>query len=759
MFFAPSPEALPQPRRGGDAGCAARGCDIVRIHRAQVCDYVYQGQRGRNLVAKVGPAAGHPASYLLFDGREEGDRTKENGVAGEDATTPYFSSSRGFSWEPEAEPKMLEALRVLSAFLARREQEEQAAAAAVAAAADKAEEEGRGGGAAAAVDGEAPPPLPLLMAAPPFAVRHLGHVLSGEAGSCDLGPVRVEAVEEQERESGATVLWVFDGSDARPLAGGDGGAAATATLSRLSVVLAKSAATASGGGSGRENASSAAAVVDAATAAAINGDEKAAGSDADEVVVPAGPARDAAGLPEALRAAILGGKGAAGRRRAPPASCLPSLPPVGTVLPVVLALARSAPRPPLPAVGEWISLHKLAAASVGGGGGARQQQQQLVGVYLESSHWARTAASSSSGPPPFRADPASREREGETATWAPKDRSLLVAVPRSGEDGAATTKKKKTKKRGREEVEEVELPARATLRALTQRAMAASAEAAVRARVLCRVLRAEPSSNPSSSSSSSASSSFDVDLLIEDATGTAEAALRGREAEAFFFAAAGEGGGGRGGRARGSSLAERCAALVAGGGGGGGSASGRPFFVWAELVIEAKAGGGGGAAAASRNKKRHRGGGGGAREGEAGASAAGVAFAVVDSVSRWPLVPSSSSPSSSPPASPPGATAASPLAATQAVPPRGSGGGEAALAATQPPPPPLQLAPTQAVGGAGDGRNSSSEQQLKLTQTQAVSPLAGLAETYVLSPLRKVTARVRAALPGGGGGATTGQGE
>ena len=233
MFFAPTPEALPQPRRGGGAGCEAAGCDIVRIHRAQVCDYVYQGQRGRNLVAKVGPAAGHPASYLLFDGRGDQDRdaaaaSREDGLAGgaaEDATTPYRSSSRGFSWEPEAEPRMLEALRLLSSYLARQAREAEAAFAAAAAAGEE-----EGGGAAAAVareEGAAaiaapPPPPPLLMAPPPSAVRHLGRVLFGEAGSCDLGPVRVEAVEEERgggaAAAGATVLWVFDGSDAPPLA-------------------------------------------------------------------------------------------------------------------------------------------------------------------------------------------------------------------------------------------------------------------------------------------------------------------------------------------------------------------------------------------------------------------------------------------------------------------------------------------------------------------------------------------------------------
>ena len=219
MFFG-APQALPQPRRGGGTGCVAGGCDIIRIHRAQVCDYVYQGQRGRNLVAKVGPAQGHPASYLLFDGRE-----KNAAIDEEDATTPYCSSSRGFSWEPEAEPRMLEALRMLSSYLARQAREAAAAVAAAAAAAAAGEEgEGGGGGggdaAAAAAIAAAPPPR--LMAPPPSAVRHLGLVLAGESGSCDLGPVRVEAVEEREggAADGATVLWVFDGSDAPPLGGG-----------------------------------------------------------------------------------------------------------------------------------------------------------------------------------------------------------------------------------------------------------------------------------------------------------------------------------------------------------------------------------------------------------------------------------------------------------------------------------------------------------------------------------------------------------
>lgn len=720
MFFAPTPEALPQPRRGGGSGCVSGGCDIVRVHRAQVCDYVYQGQRGRNLVAKVGPSQGHPASYLLFDGRLENESD-----FGEDAATPYRSSSRGFSWEPEAEPAMLEALRLLSSYLARQAREAEAAFLAAAAAAEA--EEGGGAAAAAAAATAAPPPL-LIGGPPPSAVRHLGLVLTGEAGSGDLGPVRVEAVEESEGSTGAAVLWVFDGSDAPPLLGG-GGAAATATLSRLSAVLAAAAAAASGG----ENT-----VVDDATAAAING-EKASNSGAGEVVVPAGPARDASALPETIRDAILGGReedGSSGRRRVPPASSLSSLPSVGTVLPVVLALPRGAPRPPLPEVGEWITIHKMAAASIRG---------QIVGVYLESSHWARAASasssSSSSGPsPPFRADPAAREREGETASWAPTDLSLLVAVPRTGE----ATAEKKGKKRGRGEEDEAALPPRATLRALTLRARAGSDGdgAAVRARVLCRVLRAAASS---SSSSPSSSSRFDLDLVLEDATGVAEASLRGKEAEAFFGPLS----------TSGFSLDERCAGLVAGGAARGSS---QTFIPWAELVLEASAIKAGAAAAVSKSKKRRgRGGKGGGAKGDVD-----VAFAVVDSVSRWPAPPSAPPPSAavaSPLRSPVlGSAAASPLPATQMVPrsfsrtaAAGRGAMAAALAATQAPPP-LLLAPTQA-----PDFSRGEWQQQQFTQTQAApAPAAGLAEMFVLSPLRRMTARVMAALPGGGGESSRG---
>ena len=753
MFFAPTPEALPQPRRGGGAGCVSAGCDIVRVHRAQVCDYVYQGQRGRNLVAKVGPAAGHPASYLLFDGRAAGAND-----FGEAADAPYRSSSRGFSWEPEAEPGMLEALRLLSSYLAARAREAEAAFAAAAAEAAGEREGGGGvGGGEGALAAAAPPP-PLLMGPPPSAVRHLGCVLRGEAGggSFDLGPVRVEAVEREE--GGSTVLWVFDGSDAPPL--GRGNAPATATLSRLSAVLAAAsaaaAAAAAGGGGGGENV----AVVDDVTAAAVNGADKAPGPARDDVVVPAAPARElgAAALPEAIRSSVLGpGSGAVGRRRAPPAALLASLPPVGTALPVVLALPRGAPAPALPSPGEWVTLHKLAAAAVGPLGG------QAVGVFLESSHWARAAAAAAPAPPPFRADPCAREREGDTASWAPGDRSLLVAVPL---EAPAATGNGGKKKRGRAGEGGAEgLPARrATLRALTLRAREAGAgsgaAAAVRARVLCRVLRAEPRSlaaPPSSSSSSCAP--FDVDLVLEDATGIVEARLRGREAEAFFCGRTGGAAPAPGGSG-GVSLAERCAGLVAGGSAPdepGAAASVGPPWPWAELVLEASAGG---AAAVSRGKKRRGGGGGGGGGGgEGGATGAdAVAFAVADSVSRWPL-PSSSSP----PASPAPGSAPSPLAATQMVPRRSAaapaaaaavgGSGEAALAATQaPPPPPLLLAATQAVPGRRD-------EQQQLEQTQAVPPAAaaGLAETFVLSPLRRMTAAVRAALPGGGG--VTGQGE
>jgi len=736
----------------------AQGCDIIRIHRAQVCDFVWNGVMGRNLVAKVGPSQGHPASFLMFDGRDP----SENDF-GEDATSPYQCSSQSFSWEPQAEPAMLEALRMLSTFMARQVVEAEEAFAAAVAAAEQEGGEEVVFGAFAGKEGAAPAALPAplqLMGPRTSAVRHVGHVLFGEAGSCDLGPVRVEAVEKRENSgsggsSTTVVLWVFDGSDAPPL---PSETKAKVTLARLSVALAANAAAANAaGGDGGENR-----VVDAATAAAVNGGTKtgAPGNNADLVVVPSGPARDVAELPEYVRAAILGASGSdneSGRRRrrcrVPPAS-ISSPPPVGTLLPVVFALPRGAPAPPLPAVGEWVTIHKLAVASVAGGGGVGQQ---AVGVYLESSHWARAAvscsSSSSSSPSMFRVDPAVREREGDTASWAPRDRSLLVAVP--GTTNADVDDKKKDKRkrgRGEEAAPLAPLPARATLRALSLRAKSrALAEAGggggdgedegdgrkrsavVRARVLCRVVKAEPSH-----ASSSSSSSLDLDLVLEDATGVVEAALTGREAAAFFGGASTSS---SSGSSTPFSLAERCAGLVSG------ADPSRRVGPWAELVIEtsvAKA-----AAAAPKSSKKRRGGGnggggsGGGKEGREGKEEEEVVFAVVDSVSRWPL-PSSSAPSAVPIPSPGPRLLGSPLAATQAVPRSAAavGGGEAtALAPTQavPPPPqllmPLLLAPTQAVG---------TGQQL--TQTQAP---VGLAETFLLSPLRKAAAAVRSVFPGG----------
>ena len=98
MMFAPTPGALPRPRR--PAG------DILRLHRAKVGTYVDKGSGSsrRNIVASVGaPGTNRPTSWVLYDGTPGGD------------PQPYATSSDTFTYMTVVEPLIVEAMRETAA--------------------------------------------------------------------------------------------------------------------------------------------------------------------------------------------------------------------------------------------------------------------------------------------------------------------------------------------------------------------------------------------------------------------------------------------------------------------------------------------------------------------------------------------------------------------------------------------------------------------------------------------------------------------